>query len=121
MDNRDHDAFKKYFTNDEICLVTRDMYLKSLEIIDMYHRQNDKAPKTDHLTEIIKWEHFNKCSLKLRNTLISIMQGMKVYINSYGNTDFKESFIENIDANKMKKIQGVGISTVKEFIKLRGY
>lgn len=94
------------------------MYLKALEIIDIYHRQNDKY---SNLTEITKWEHFNTCSIKLRNALITIMQGIKIYINSCGNIHFKESFIENIDINKMKKIRGVGISTVKEFIKLRGY
>lgn len=117
MDNRDYDAFKKYVTNDDITIVTRYMYLKALEIIDMYHRQNNKATKTDHLTEITKWEHFNTCNTKLRNALISIMQGVKIYPES----EYKESFIENINTYKMKKIRGVGISTINEFIKLRGY
>jgi hypothetical protein len=126
MDNRDHDAFKKYFTNDEVGLVkdglvTRYMYLKALEIIDIYHRQNDTSIKTDHLTEITKWEYLNTCSIKLRNALITIMHGIKIYISSYGDINYKESFIENIDVSKMKKMRGVGIGTVKEFIKLRGY
>jgi hypothetical protein len=49
------------------------------------------------------------------------MQGIKIYIYSYGDIHFKESFIENIDVSKMKKIRGVGMGTVNEFIKLRGY
>lgn len=117
MDNRDYDSFKKYVTNDEITNVTRYMYLKALEIIDMYHRQNDKSIKIDHLTEITKWEYFNTCSLRLKNTLISIMQGIKYY----SELEYKEFFIENIDTKKMRTIRGVGISTINEFIKLRGY
>lgn len=121
MDNRDYIALNKSLKEQELFFVTRDEYLRALEIIDIYHRQNDKEPKTDHLTEIIKWEYFNTCSIRLKNTLIEIMQGIDIYINSQGNILFKESFIENISIKKMYRIHGVGEKVVKEFIKLRGY
>jgi hypothetical protein len=45
------------------------------------------------------------------------MQGIKYY----SELEYKELFIQNIDTNKMKTIRGVGKSTIKEFIDLRGY
>jgi hypothetical protein len=89
-------------------MITRQQYLNALEIIDLYHRQNEKSG----LTLIQNWDKFNKCSIRLR----SVLQKLIDY-----NDERYGIYIEKINIEKMKLIRNCGQKSIDEFVELRGY
>lgn len=97
-------------------MITKEEYLKALEIVENYHQQIHQNSAICKLTRLNEWDKLDKCSVRLRNILFQIMHGSPHQYSPY-----KEEYIENIKLHKMKRVRNCGTQTLNEFIELRGY
>lgn len=92
-------------------MITKEEYIKALEIVEAFHSQLNLSINRSLKTSILEWEKLDDCSIRLRNVLYNIRQG----------NDYNEENIEDIKIKKMRRLRNCGRKTLNEFINLRGY
>jgi len=96
--------------------VTRDEYLKALDIVEAYHKQvflfDAQLLRKNAKTKIRDWDKFWECSTRLQNNLQCMI---------FPKTREPIEYIEDITRKLFMKQRNVGRKSWIEFSKLRGY
>ena len=90
-------------------MITKDEYLKALELIDKYHVQQKE---NRNKTLVVDWDKLKFCSIRLKNVLFNKHEGR------FGN---KIIYIEDITKRNFLKQRGAGRKSFVEFDELGGF
>ena len=99
-------------------MITREEYIKALDIVEAYHKQiglNDiDLTKNENKTRISDWDKLDQCSSLLANRIINLE---KYVHGQYISIDY----LEDVTKQVFFTARGLGEKSWKEFVALRGY
>lgn len=99
-------------------MITREEYIKALDIVEAYHKQIG-LNGTNHAlnakkTKIAEWDKLDKCSARLAKNITELYK----YINGQY---MAIEYLEDVTEHLFLSSKGLGKNTWKEFQTLRGY
>ncbi|MCP4987992.1 MAG: hypothetical protein GY928_18655 [Colwellia sp.] len=99
-------------------MITREEYIKALDVVEEYHFQiREDAKKRPTLWEFAL-KHEDKMSTRVFNCIKAYTH---IWNHSGYELDTKNILYEDIKINELRKFRNMGQVSITEFMELRGY